>query len=141
MLLDANLLLYAVDEASPYHARAAAWLVEQLNGPSRVGLPWQSLVGFVRISTNPRALENPLSPQAACDFFGEWLAQDTAWTPTPGPGHARIFAELVTGHHLSGNLVSDAHLAALAVEHGLTLCSNDSDFARFPGLRWMNPLQ
>jgi toxin-antitoxin system PIN domain toxin len=141
MLLDANLLLYAVDRASPYHTAAASWLSEQLNGPRRVGLPWQSLVAFVRISTHPRASANPLSPKDALGFVDDWLAQEGAWTPVPGPGHARIFAGFVAGQHLTGNLVSDAHLAALAVEHGLTLCSNDSDFARFPGLNWTNPLQ
>jgi len=140
MLLDANLLLYAVDRASPYHVAAAAWLTEQFNGPRRVGLPWQSLVAFVRISTHPRASANPLSPQDALDFVGDWLTQDVAWTPIPGHGHARVFTEFVAGQHLTGNLVSDAHLAALAVEHGLTLYSNDSDFARFPGLSWTNPL-
>jgi toxin-antitoxin system PIN domain toxin len=140
MLLDANLLLYSVDRASPYHVATVAWLTEQFNGPRRVGLPWQSLVAFVRISTHPRASANPLSPQDALSFVEDWLAQDMAWIPIPGHGHARVFTEFVSGQHLSGNLVSDAHLAALAVEHGLTLYSNDSDFARFPGLSWANPL-
>jgi toxin-antitoxin system PIN domain toxin len=140
MLLDANLLLYSVDRASPYHVAAATWLTEQFNGPRRVGLPWQSLVAFVRISTHPRASANPLSPQDALGFVEDWLAQDMAWIPIPGHGHVRVFAEFVAGQHLTGNLVSDAHLAALAVEHGLTLYSNDSDFARFPGLSWANPL-
>ena len=138
MLLDANLLLYAVDRTSPFHTTAKAWLSEQFNGSRRVGIPWQSLVAFVRISTHPRASANPLGPDEALGFVEDWLAEDTAWTPVPGRGHARIFTDLVITGHLTGNLVSDAHLAALAIEHGLTLCSNDSDFARFPGLNWTN---
>ena len=140
MLVDANLLLYAVDRSSPHHERAAGWLTEQLNGPRRIGLPWQSLVAFARISTHPRAAAKPLTGSRAADFVREWLAAEVVWTPVPGEGHADIFTRFVTEQHLTGNLVSDAHLAALAVEHGLTLCSNDSDFARFPGLSWMNPL-
>lgn len=140
MLVDANLLLYAVDRTSPFHESAERWLVDRFNGPRRVGLPWQSLVAFVRISTHPRASAHPLSPRDATGFVAEWLSQPGAWTPVAGGGHAEIFADFVAGQHLTGNLVSDAHLAALAVEHGLTLCSNDSDFARFPGLSWTNPL-
>ncbi len=139
-LVDANLLLYAVDEASPFHERATEWLSEQLNGNRRVGLPWQCLVAFVRISTHPRASSRPLSPDDAADLVDDWLAAEPAWVPVPGPGHAAIFAGLTRRHQLRGNLVSDAHLAALAIEHGLELCSADTDFARFPEARWRNPL-
>jgi uncharacterized protein len=140
MLIDANLLLYAVDRTSRYHKGAAEWLTEQLNGPRRVGLPWPSLVAFLRISTHPRASANPLAPEDAVRYVEEWLAPDVTWVPQPGARHATLLADLITGRQVTGNLVSDAHLAALAIEHGLTLCSADSDFARFPELSWRNPL-
>jgi hypothetical protein len=139
-LVDANILIYAVDTASPFHDRAKSWLEDQLNGDRRVGLPWQSLVAFVRISTHPRVSDEPLGPQEAADQVDAWLAAEPAWVPTPGAGHASILGGLVRRYDLRGNLVSDAHLAALAVEHGLELCSTDTDFARFPEVRWRNPL-
>ena len=140
MLLDANVLLYAVDRRSPFHATAADWLTERLNGPRRVGLPWQSLTAFLRISTHPRAAASPLQPDDALRFVDDWLAADVAWVPVPGPRHGTLLADLIRRHQLRGNLISDAHLAALALEHGLTLVSADSDFARFPELSWTNPL-
>jgi toxin-antitoxin system PIN domain toxin len=140
MLLDANLLLYAVHKGAEQHEAAAAWMSEQLNGARRVGLPWQSLAAFMRIVTHPRAFEHPLSPAAAWDRVIDWLAPPVAWVPTPGPEHARIVGQLVTTYGVSGNLVPDAFLAALALEHGLTVCSTDTDFARFRELRWENPL-
>lgn len=139
MLLDANLLLYAVDRTSRFHEAAADWLTEQLNGPRRVGIPWQSLVAFLRISTHPRASESPLTPEDAVRYVEDWLAADAVWTPVPGPRHGELLADLIERHELRGNLLSDAHLAALAVEHGLPLVSADSDFARFTELRWINP--
>lgn len=141
MLVDANILLYAVDARSPFHARAARWLSEQLNGPRRVGFPWPTLVAFLRISTHPRASENPLDPGTAARFVEDWLEPESAWIPRPGPGHASVLTALISTHDLRGNLIPDAHLAALAIEHGLTMCSADTDFARFPELRWVNPLQ
>lgn len=141
MLVDANILLYAVDSKSPFHAQAATWLSDQLNGPRRVGLPWQALVAFLRISTHPRASEDPLDPAAAVRFIKEWLEPDVAWIPQPGSGHAAVLAGLIGTYQLRGNLISDAHLAALALEHGLTMCSADTDFARFAELPWINPLQ
>lgn len=140
MLVDANILLYASDSTSPFHEPAADWLTDQLGGSRRVGFPWQSLVAFVRIATHPRASARPLEPDDAVRFVEEWLEPDTAWIPQPGPGHARILSELVTRYHLTGNIVSDAHLAALAIEHGLIMCSADTDFARFTELRWTNPI-
>lgn len=139
MLLDANLLLYAVDRSSRFHSVAADWLTQQLNGPRRVGIPWQSLVAFLRISTHPRASQSPLAPDDALSYVDDWLAADGVWTPVPGARHAELVADLVRRHQLSGNLISDAHLAALALEHGLPLVSADSDFARFTDLRWINP--
>jgi toxin-antitoxin system PIN domain toxin len=139
MLLDANLLLYAVDRTSRFHGVASDWLTEQLNGPRRVGIPWQSLVAFLRISTHPRASESPLPPEEALRYVEDWLAADPVWTPLPGPRHGDLLADLVQRHQLRGNLISDAHLAALALEHGLAVVSGDSDFARFTDLRWINP--
>jgi uncharacterized protein len=139
MLLDANLLLYAVDRSSRFHETAADWLTEQLNGPVRVGIPWQSLVAFLRISTHPRAAESPLTPDDALGYVEDWLTADSVWTPVPGPRHGELLADLVQRYQLRGNLISDAHLAALALEHGLPLASADSDFARFTDLRWINP--
>lgn len=140
MLIDANLLLFARDAASLFHEGARGWLTEQLNGSSRVGLPWQSLTAFLRISTHPRAYDNPLTPQEAWEQVRAWIDAEPVWIPAPTAGHAEIVGRLIVTHQLRGNLVSDAHLAALAVEHGLALCSADSDFARFPEIRWHNPL-
>jgi uncharacterized protein len=141
MLIDANLLLYAVDRASPFHEAAAAWLTEQLNGPRQVALPWQSLVAFLRISTNPRASASPLTSDDAVTFLEDWLRLEVVWVPTPGSQHSRLFGELVRRYQLQGNMISDAHLAALALEHGLALYSADTDFARFRELTWINPLR
>ena len=140
MLVDANLLLYAVHERATQHEAAVAWLGEQLNGSRRVGLPWQSLMAFLRISTHPRAFERPLDPATAYERVTEWLAAPPAWIPQPGPGYAASLGELIRRHEVRGNLVPDAQLAALALEHGLTVCSADTDFARFDEVRWQNPL-
>ena len=140
MLVDANLLLFAVDSRAPHHPRAAAWLTEQLNGDRRVGIPWESLTAFVRISTHPRASDRPLRPDAAWSFVEDWLAAPAVWIPTPTDRHATVLGSLIRDHQLTGNLVSDAHLAALAIEHGLEICSADTDFARFPEITWRNPL-
>ena len=139
MLLDANLLLYAVDRSSPFHKTASGWLTAQLNGPGRIGIPWQSLVAFLRISTHPRASASPLSTEAALGFIRDWLVAEAAWVPVPGHRHGELFTDLVGRYQLRGNLISDAHLAALALEHGLQLVSADTDFARFTDLRWINP--
>ncbi len=140
MLVDANLLLYAVHRQSPFHKQGRDWLTEQMNGSRRVGLPWQSLTSFLRIATHPRALERPLSGADAWARVTDWLRAAVAWIPEPGEHHAAILGELVIGHDVRGNMVPDAHLAALALEHGLTVCSADTDFARFTGVRWENPL-
>jgi len=141
MLLDANLLLYAVHERAAAHEAAAAWLTDQLNGRRRVGFPWQSLAAFLRISTHPRAFEQPLDAATAWERVADWLAAPVAWIPQPGSEHAALLGELITRHDVRGNLVPDAQLAALAVEHGLTVCSSDTDFARFTEVRWLNPLE
>lgn len=140
MLVDANVLLYAVDERSRAHARARDWLEEALNGSRRVGLPWQSLLAFMRIVTHPRALPTPLVPAQAWSFVADWLDAPAAWVPQPGRGYRDILQRLVCDLDLRGNLVGDAALAALALQHGLAVVSADSDFARFPELSWLNPL-
>lgn len=140
MLVDANILLFAVDKKSRFHPVAARWLTERLSGPRRVGLPWQSLAAFLRISTHPRAAEQPLSPDEAWSHVEDWLAAEAAWIPLPTDRHAEVFGSLVTRYQLRGNLVADAQLAALAIEHGLTIYSADTDFARFTEVRWENPI-
>jgi len=140
MLVDANLLLYAADERSPHNRPAVDWIEEQLNGPRRVGLPWLSLVAFLRVSTHPRVLASPLTPTDAWRQVEDWLAAPAAWIPSPGPSHAELLGELIVRHEIAGNLVPDAQLAALALEHGLAVCSTDTDFARYTEVRWTNPL-
>lgn len=141
MLLDANLLIYAVDRRAEQHQHAAAWLTDQLNGPRRVGLPWQSLNAFLRIVTHPRASNRPLDARTAWRQVAAWLEAPVAWIPNPGPDYPRILGELITSYDLRGNLVPDAALAALAIEHGVPVVSADTDFARFKGLCWQNPLE
>ena len=140
MLVDANLLLFAVDEDSPFHASARDWLTDRLNGPRRVGLPWQSLAAFVRITTHPRAFDRPMDPVSAWRYVTDWLAVNVTWSPQPGPRHAEILGALITRYGLRGNLIPDGQIAALGAEHGLTVFSADADFARFEEIRWENPL-
>jgi toxin-antitoxin system PIN domain toxin len=140
MLLDANLLVYAHDVSSPFHDRAHVWLEEQLNGPRRVAIPWPSVLAFLRLTTNPRVTDRPLTPAQAWGHVETWFGSRVAWTPVPTEGHKELLGRLVTELQLAANLIPDAHLAALAMEHGLELCSADADFARFPDLRWRNPL-
>ena len=139
MIVDANVLLYAVDTQSHFHSKARTWLDEAMNGVERVGLPWSSLLAFQRIITHPRVTANPLTAAEAWSYVTDWLDADQAWVPTPGARHRDILGRLLIAGDLRGNLVTDTHLAALAIEHGTTICSFDSDFARFGGLRWINP--
>lgn len=141
MIVDANILLYAVDADSPFHQRASSWLTGALNGDVRVGLPWQTLGAFVRIVTHPRVTTSPLTGGDAWRFVEEWLAAPAAWMPQAGPATAQVYGRLCRQMPITGNLVPDAMLAALAVEHGVEVVSADSDFARFPGVRWVNPLR
>lgn len=140
ILVDANLLIYATDPRSERHENARRWLDGQLSGDTRVGLPWESLLAFIRLVTNPRVFERPQSVGAAWRHVEAWLDCDCVWVPVPGPAHRSILARLLGDLGGGHNLIPDAHLAALAIEHGLTLCSNDGDFARFKELRWSNPL-
>lgn len=140
MLVDANVLLYAADEDSPFHDAAARWVDRHLNGSTRVGLPWPSLTAFLRISTHPRIFRRPLTSDEAADLVGLWLSAPAAWVPVPTSAHAVVLDRLVREHQVTSHLVPDADLAALAVEHGLAVVSADTDFARFTGaVRWINP--
>ena len=141
MILDANLLLYARNRADPRHERATRVVEDALNGPRRVGLPWPTLTAFLRIATHPRVFPSPLAAEAAAQQVEEWLAAPAAWVPVPTPRHAEIFLDLVREHRITGALLSDAHLAALALEHGVAVWSTDADFARFPTLSWHDPLR
>lgn len=140
MLIDANLLFYAVDTRSRFHAPAYEWLLKQLNGDRRVGLPWQSLASFLRLATHPRVFPSPLKPAEAWQAISAWLGSPVAWTPEPGTGYAAVLGDLLVRYDVTGNLVPDAQLAALALEHGLTVYSADTDFARFTEVSWTNPL-
>ncbi len=140
MLVDANILLYAVDDTSPVHVPARDWLTAALNGPKRIAIPWQSLWAFLRIVTNPRALAAPLTPDEAWTWVRDWLDAPASWQPEPGRGHGEILRGLLVEKDLRAGLVADAVLAALCIEHGLTIVSADSDFARFPEIGWINPV-
>jgi uncharacterized protein len=139
-LPDVNVLVYAYDAHSPRHLMASAWLEETLSGSETVAFAWLALLGFARISTNPRRAGSPWSVEQALDVVDSWLAQPIATVVHPTRRHASVLRDLLAPLGAGGNLTSDAHLAALAIEHGATLCSCDNDFSRFAGLRWVNPL-
>lgn len=140
ILVDANLLIYAYNGAAVQHIAARDWLEARLTGPVRVGLPWPNLLAFLRVVTHPRLFPRPVETGDAWKQVANWLSSDVAWIPLPTERHAETLGELLALPGVRANLVHDADLAALAIEHGLTLCSTDGDFARFPGLRWQNPL-
>lgn len=139
-LVDTNLLLYATDERSPRHKAARAWLERQLSGEDPVAFAWAVLLAFLRVSTSHRVFERPLPSDRAFDVVDRWLAQPCAVIVHPGGRHAALMRQLLSPLGTAANLVSDAHLAALAIEHGAELNSCDNDFSRFSGLRWVNPL-
>lgn len=141
MLLDANLLLYAVDEDAAMHEAATAWLESVMAGPVRIALPWQTIGAFMRIATNPRAYQDPLSSTDAWAVVNDWLEVPVVWIPPAGPQTAVIFGQLLGASPISANQVPDAQLAALAIEHGLAVYSRDADFARWPACRWTDPLK
>lgn len=140
-VLDVNLLLYGLDQTSPRHERARPWLEQTLSGSQTVALPWSVLLAFVRLSTRAAVFTHPLSSQEALDLVDAWLALPAVTVIHPGRRHAAILRELLGEAGTAGNLVTDAHLAALAIEHGAELCSCDADFSRFSGLRWRDPLR
>jgi uncharacterized protein len=140
ILVDANLLVYAHVTSFEQHEGARAWLDSKLSGREPVGLPWPSLLSFVRLVSNPRIFEQPESISNAWKQARAWLACPPCWTPVPSGRHVEILDALLQRTGLRSNHVPDAHMAALAIEHDLLLCSTDGDFARFSGLRWQNPL-
>ena len=139
-LPDVNLLLYALDETSPHHGRARPWLEGLLSGTEPVGFAWTVLLAFLRLSTRALVFAEPLGPDEAFDVVEGWLAQPNAMVLEPTERHLAVLRGLVEPLGTAGNITTDAHLAALAIEHGAELCSADTDFQRFPGLRWINPL-
>lgn len=140
ILVDANILLYAEDQLSPQHERARIWWDAQLSGAGAVCLCWTVLCAFVRIGTNPRVFERPLTLKQAISRVQSWLDQPCTRLIYPTERHWAVLQSLLTEGQALGNLVSDAHLAALAMQHGCELMSTDGDFARFPKLKWKNPL-
>ncbi|HLI59489.1 MAG TPA: TA system VapC family ribonuclease toxin [Solirubrobacteraceae bacterium] len=139
VLLDANLLLWAHHRQFTQHEPARAWLAEALSTIPVVGIPWPSILAFVRISTHPRALERPLDAPAARAVVDGWLERPNVSTPVPTERHAALFGGLLVDGRATGDHTTDAHLAALAIEWGLVIMSADRDFARYPGLRWEDP--
>jgi len=140
-LVDANILLYAVNEDAPLHRPARSWLEGALSGTETIAFCWSVLLAFVRLSTRTAVFPRPLSIEEAFDLVESWLSQPCVTMAHPTERHARVLRELLAPLGTAGNLPTDAHLAALALEHGAEMCSCDRDFARFPGLRWMNPLE
>jgi toxin-antitoxin system PIN domain toxin len=139
LLVDANVLLYAVNEDAPRHQQARTWLTEQLGGGEPVGFAWIALLAFLRISTLPGMSPRPLPVRDALDVVTDWLAAPSGTTVVPTARHPAILRGLLLEAGTAGNLTSDAHLAALAIEHGATICTYDRDFDRFPGVRWRMP--
>lgn len=138
---DINLLVYAHNDQAPGHAMARAWWEATLNGRIPVGLPWISISGFIRLMTHPRVLAQPLDIHQAISHVRSWLAQPPVRILHPGSKFESLFLDYLAQLGSGGNLTTDAQLAALAVEHQAELHSGDADFSRFPGLRWINPLQ
>lgn len=137
--VDANVLLYAYQREAPQHQPCREWLEEAFSGPAPVLLPWQTLLAFLRIITNPRVYHEPLSMREAASILSSWLALPAVTVCEPGERFWEILQRLMDAGQVTGPLVTDAALAALSIEHGCTLYTTDADFSRFPGLRWRNP--
>jgi uncharacterized protein len=140
ILPDVNVLLYAVDETSPRHAAARAWLERCLSGTETVGLAWSVLTVFLRLTTRASVFEHPLTLAQAFDLVDGWLAQPRVVVAHPTSRHHIVLRRVLESLGTAGNLVPDAHLAALALEHGATVVSRDRDFGRFAGVAWSDPL-
>ncbi|HLE99978.1 MAG TPA: type II toxin-antitoxin system VapC family toxin [Gaiellaceae bacterium] len=138
-LVDANVLLYAVNEGSARHAEARRWLDTALSGGETVAFAWIAILAFLRLATHQAVFARPLTPDDALDVVRYWLGRPTATVAEPTSRHLEVLAQLLVGVGTAGNLVNDAHLAALALEHGCEIVSYDADFARFPGVRWETP--
>jgi toxin-antitoxin system PIN domain toxin len=140
ILVDANLLIYAIDSDAPQHGRARPWLERVLSGADPVGLPWIVILAFLRITTRAGIMRRPLPLADALAYVQSWLQQPCVEAVAPGEHHWPILCNLLEDVGTAGNLTSDAHVAALALEHGAAVCSTDHDFGRFPGIRHVNPL-
>lgn len=140
-VFDLNILLYAVNRDGPLHLRAKSWLENALSAEEAIALPWVVILGFVRLSTNPRVFPHPLAAEQALATVDEWLSRPCVRILAPGDDHWRVLRGLLEEAGAAGNLTTDAHLAAIAIEHGAELVSADTDFARFSRLRWINPFQ
>lgn len=140
ILIDANLLIYAVDADSPHHGAAKQWLEDTLSGTERVGLAWIVVLAFLRITTRAAVLRHPLQADAAIAYVNSWLEQPFVELVGPGSNHWPVFRNLLTTTGTAANLTSDVHLAALAIEHDAAIASTDNDFRRFPGIDLVNPL-
>jgi toxin-antitoxin system PIN domain toxin len=141
ILVDTNLLIYAVDTDSPRHPVALAWLNETVSSSVLIGLPWAVLTGFIRITTNHRVMRSPMNVEKALAYVNLFLQQPNVSPLNPGEKHWLIMNSLLRDSGTAGNLVTDAHIAAIAIEHGYTVYSADNDFKRFTGLRHINPLE
>jgi len=137
---DVNLLVYAYNRAAAGHRRAREWWEDLVDREQPIGLPWAVMLGFVRLVTHPSVLIAPLAPLDALACVQGWLEQPSVRIVEPGPRHVQLLGDLFGATGLGGSLTTDTHLAALAIEHQAELHSNDADFARFPGLRWRNPI-
>lgn len=140
ILLDANILLYAYNTDAPEHVRAAEWLKRAFEEERQIGIPWQTAWAFVRLSTSSRIYQTPFEPGAALKVLRSWMEWETVQMLTPGSRHLAYLELAMVDGRVTGALTSDAVLAALAMEYGATLISTDRDFARFPQLKWQNPL-
>jgi toxin-antitoxin system PIN domain toxin len=140
IILDANILLYAYDASSAHHQEAKHWLEDTFAKASPIGLTWTVILAFVRIATNPRAMQRPISRQDALRIVSAWLNQPQTVILNPTDAHWEHLEKMINSAQATGPLVMDAHLAALAVEHGATLVTTDRDFSRFPGLPLLDPL-
>lgn len=140
IVVDANLLMYSYDAASPHHKKSAGWLENVLSGAEAVGLPWQSVSAFLRVITNWRLSGTGVAVDQAVEIVEEWLRQPNVQILVPGDRHWPVLRRMILEGRASGPLVSDAQIAALTIEYGGVLYTADRDFARFPGLRWKNPL-
>jgi toxin-antitoxin system PIN domain toxin len=140
-LADVNLLIYAYDAEAPRHRSARRWLERELSGAETFAFAWVVLLGFLRLVTNPRVLRSPMTSTEALETIDGWLAQPCSTILEPTRRHTTILRDLLEPLGTAGNITTDAHLAALAIEHGAELCSSDTDFSRFPGLRWTDPLR
>lgn len=138
-IVDLNVVVYATNTASHHHPSASAWFDHAIGGVGTIGIPTAVAVGFVRITTNPRIMTDPLSTSEASHIVRSWLARPNVVTPHPTDRHFDVLDELLAATGRGGNLVSDAHLAALAIEYSAELYSYDNDFARFPGVIWRSP--